>query len=217
MPLPAKAEDSSFAHSMKSYDARGDDFPGGLDICSDADNDKVMVGFSAYHHAGENNSSLDNFCDGVVVDPFDVGYDGGQSGDPYDGYDGDDWWDPYDGYDDGDSGDQYDGYDNGDDLWDPYDSYDHGDDGDSYDGYDDGDGGDPYDGYDGDDWWDPYDGHDEEGGDQYGGYDGDGEDPYDGYDEEDWWDPFDGYDNGDDLDRYIYEALYMKVWTKLWR
>ena len=121
--MPVKAEDSSFAHLMKSYDARGDDFPGGVDF------------LGSVHHADENHSSLDNFDGEVNVPPFrfdvepcDVGYDG-------DPYDGDPWLDLYDGSYDGDD-------------WDPYDGYDGADWSDPYDGYDDGDCGDPYDGYD---------------------------------------------------------------------
>ena len=130
--MPAKAEDSSFAHSMKSYDARDDDLAGDLDVFSHADNDKVVLAdLSAHHHVHPSHSSLDYGDGGDDLDTFDVGY--GDDWDPYDGYDGD-IGDPYDGYDDGDWRDPYDGYDGDDFSW-----------GDPFDGYD-GDYGDPYDG-----------------------------------------------------------------------
>jgi len=113
-PLPAKADDSSFTHSMKSYNARDDDLTGGVDIFSGADDDKVMV----------SHSSVGYVCARDVLDPFDVGYDG-DDWDPDDcrSYDGDDW--------DPDDCRSYDGDD-----WDPDDcrSYD-GDDWDLDDGY----------------------------------------------------------------------------------
>lgn len=109
--MPAKGEDSSFAHSTESNDARDDDFGGGLDNFPDADNDKVEVDYSAYHHVDDSHSSPD------------YGYDVDDWGDGPDyGYDGDDWADgpDYDYYGDewddgpewGDGADYgYDGFD----------------------------------------------------------------------------------------------------------
>ena len=107
--MPAKVEDSPFAHSLKSHDARDDDFAGGLDIFPDADNDEVEVDLSANYHVNDSHSSFDFGYDGYDSDPLD-GYDGYDSG-PYDAYDGYDSgpYDAYDGYDFDSYGD-YDGY-----------------------------------------------------------------------------------------------------------
>ena len=97
-PLPAKAKDSSFAHSTESNDARDDDSGGGLDNFPDTDNDKVKADYSAYHHVYDSHSSLDYGYDGDDWDPDD-GLDYGSDGDD---------WDPDDGLDyDYDSDDRH--------------------------------------------------------------------------------------------------------------
>lgn len=105
--MPARAEDSSFAHSRKSYAARDDDLAGGLDIFSHADN-VISKPVDWRAHVVVSRSSPDYDHGGDDLNPFDVGSDG-------------DYWDPEDGFDEGDWS-PYDSFDDGD--WSPYDGYD---------------------------------------------------------------------------------------------
>ena len=100
--MPAKVEDSSFAHSMKSY-ATDDDlvvidldtFPGAA-----ADDGKVEVNYSALH------TNMDYGYDGDSCGS----YDGDDLGDSCGSYDGDGLWDSCGSYDGGDWGYSYDSY-----------------------------------------------------------------------------------------------------------